>query len=155
MSIHHYRTLLWVSTIVIILDRLTKAIIVNTLTLHQSIEVIPGLLNITYIRNSGVAFGLFRDGGVFGLALLSALSFVALIVVVYLYRRTGNKAEAFALSLVAGGAVGNLIDRVRSGEVVDFLDIYIGSHHWPAFNIADSAITIGVIVTILLLYRRR
>lgn len=151
----NYRTLLWVSSVVIVLDQLTKAIIAATLTLHQSIEVIPGLLNITYIRNPGAAFGLFREGGVFGLALLLVLSFVALIVVVYLYRGTGNKVTAFALSLVAGGAIGNLIDRVRFGEVVDFLDFYIGPYHWPAFNIADSAITIGVTVTILLLYIRR
>jgi len=154
LPIHRYRTLLWVSTIVIILDQLTKGLIINTLTLHQSIEVIPGLLNITYIRNPGIAFGLFREGGVFGLALLLVLSLVALIVVVYLYRGTGNKVTAFTLSLVAGGAIGNLIDRIRFGEVVDFLDFYIDPYHWPAFNIADSAITIGVVSTILLFYRR-
>ncbi|MBI5286631.1 MAG: signal peptidase II [Deltaproteobacteria bacterium] len=155
LPIHHYRTLLWVSAVVILLDQLTKAIISNTLALHQSIEVIPGFFNITHIRNPGVAFGLLKGSGRLRLAVLLIVSSVALAVVVYLYRKAEDKVLAFALSLVAGGAVGNLIDRMRFGEVVDFLDLHLGSYHWPAFNIADSAITIGVILTLLSLYIRR
>ncbi|MBI3753933.1 MAG: signal peptidase II [Deltaproteobacteria bacterium] len=151
-----YKTFILISLIVVILDQLTKAVITNYLILHQSIEVISGFFNITYIRNPGAAFGLFRNGGAFFRALfLTGISIVALIVVFLVYRKIENNLPyRIALSLIAGGAVGNLIDRVRFGEVTDFLDVYIGRYHWPAFNVADSAITIGVFLAVFSLYKK-
>lgn len=149
-----YIILIIVASAVIILDQLTKAIISHYLYLHQSIEVIGGFFNITYIRNPGAAFGLFRDSGeIFRVLFLTGTSIVALIVIFFFYKQVKDGLiSKIALSLIAGGAVGNLIDRIRFGEVVDFLDFYIGIYHWPAFNIADSAITVGVFL-LLIFYR--
>lgn len=142
--------LIIVASAVIILDQLTKAIITQYLYLHQSIEVVSGFFNITYIRNPGAAFGLFHDSGeVFRTIFLIGVSIVALGAIFFVYRRVkANLPACIALSLIAGGAIGNLVDRIRFGEVTDFLDFYIGQYHWPAFNVADSAITIGVLLAI-------
>lgn len=142
--------LIIVASAVIILDQLTKAIITQYLYLHQSIEVVSGFFNITYIRNPGAAFGLFHDSGeVFRTIFLIGVSIVALGAIFFVYRRAkANLPACIALSLIAGGAIGNLVDRIRFGEVTDFLDFYIGQYHWPAFNVADSAITIGVLLAI-------
>jgi len=149
-----YKILIFIAAAVIILDHLTKAIISHYLYLHQSIEVIGGFFNITYIRNPGAAFGLFRDSGeIFRIVFLTGTSIVALIVIFFFYTQAKDGLiSKIALSLIAGGAVGNLIDRIRFGEVIDFLDFYIGQYHWPAFNIADSAITVGVFL-LLIFYR--
>lgn len=145
-----YKTLILTASAVIILDQLTKAIIAQYLYLHQSIEVVSGFFNITHIRNPGAAFGLFHDSGeVFRTIFLIGVSIVALGAIFFVYRRVkANLPACIALSLIAGGAIGNLVDRIRFGEVTDFLDFYIGQYHWPAFNVADSAITIGVFLAI-------
>ena len=149
-----YKLLIFVAAIVVILDKLTKAVITNYFILHQSIEIIRGLFNITYIRNPGAAFGIFRDvSGTFRTIFLTGISFTALIIIFFVYRNTKGAASRIAFSLIAGGAVGNLIDRLRFGEVIDFLDFYIGQYHWPAFNVADSAITVGVFIAVLFLHR--
>ena len=146
-----YKTLILVSITVVILDQLTKAIITHYLSLHQSIEVISGFFNITYLKNPGAAFSLFHDSGkTFRMFFLTGTSIVALIVVFFIYSKAENNlAYRIALSLIAGGAMGNLVDRIRLGEVTDFLDVHIGQYHWPAFNVADSAITIGVFLMAL------
>ena len=148
-----YKTLILVSITVVILDQLTKAIITHYLSLHQYIEVIGSFFNITHIKNPGVAFGLFRNSSeLFRILFLTGMSLIALIVVFFVYSKAENNlVYRIALSLIAGGAMGNLIDRIRLGEVTDFLDVYIGQYHWPAFNVADSAITIGVFLTIFFL----
>ena len=148
-----YKILILVSITVVILDQLTKAIITHYLSLHQSIEVISSFFNIIHIKNPGVAFGLFRKSSeLFRILFLTGMSLIALIAVFFVYSKTENiLAYRIALSLIAGGAMGNLIDRIRLGEVTDFLDVYIGQYHWPAFNVADSAITIGVFLTIFFL----
>ena len=145
-----YKVLILISLTIVILDQLTKAVIANYLILHQSIEIIGGFFNITYIRNPGAAFGLFHDSGeVFRTIFLIGVSIVALGAIFFVYRRVkANFPACIALSLIAGGAIGNLVDRIRFGEVTDFLDFYIGQYHWPAFNVADSAITIGVFLAI-------
>jgi signal peptidase II len=147
-----------IALLVILLDQTTKAWIISTMRLHDSFAVIVGFFNITHIRNPGAAFGflagappLFRH--IFFLVVTVA---ALLLILHYLYvSRIEESSLVAALALILAGAVGNLIDRIRFGEVVDFLDVYIGSYHWPAFNVADSAITIGAAVLMTVLIRRR
>ena len=147
-----YRLLVLTAAAIVLLDQMTKAWIQKTMLLHQSIPVIPDLFNLTYIRNPGAAFGLFASGGgSLRSAFFIAVSVIALVVLSLLYTKAPRETWLlrFSLSLVMGGAIGNLIDRIRLGEVVDFLDFYLGSYHWPAFNVADSCITIGIGLLIL------
>ncbi|MFO8049911.1 MAG: signal peptidase II [Desulfosudaceae bacterium] len=134
------------------LDQLTKYIVVKQMSIYQSITVIPGFFNLTRIHNPGGAFG-FMAGQSQGIRalLFIAISLVAAGFVLYLYWQTPRRYPWFltALALIFSGAAGNLIDRVRSGEVVDFLDFYLYQTHWPAFNVADSAISIGMTVIII------
>ncbi|MEE9591602.1 MAG: signal peptidase II [Thermodesulfobacteriota bacterium] len=141
--------------VVVLLDQITKAIISHRLNLNQTIGVMAGFFNIVYIKNPGAAFGLFRGWGSMRGIFLVIVTLLALIIIIYIYRKTTERLLRFSLSLIAGGAIGNLIDRVRLGEVVDFLDFYIGKYHWPAFNIADSAITVGVFIAVVELYFKK
>ena len=136
-----YVTLVVVS--VILLDQTTKHFIINYLSFSDSIEVFP-FLHIVNVRNIGAAFGTFKSLGS-GFFIVIAVAAI-LFVISLLMKRTYN---AFGLSLVLGGAVGNLIDRILYGKVVDFVDFSIGSFHWPAFNVDDSALTIGIIIIFL------
>jgi len=134
---------------IVILDRLTKWLVAQKITLHDSVDVIPGVFRLTHVQNQGAAFGLFSESpSEFKVAMLILFSIAALAVVSALLWKNGNamNTTAVALSLVAGGAMGNLWDRVASGRVIDFLDFYLGSHHWPAFNVADSAIVVGALL---------
>ncbi|OQY00718.1 MAG: signal peptidase II [Desulfobacteraceae bacterium 4572_130] len=140
-----------ISGFIIIFDQTTKFFISKLVPLYKIIPVIDGFFNITYIMNKGGAFGIFANQSLeirkfFFIFLSSIIAFIIL----WLYKKTAGKNLLFSLSLAAifGGAVGNLIDRFRLGKVIDFLDFYIGNYHWPAFNIADSAITIGMVVFI-------
>jgi signal peptidase II len=135
---------------IITLDRATKVLVPAVMDLHESIPVIPGFFNFTYVRNPGGAFGMLAgwDSPLRRIFFIGA-SLLALGLLIYLYRQAaGSPARGLGLSLmaIAGGAVGNLYERITSGQVVDFLDAYVGSHHFPAFNIADSAITVGACV---------
>ena len=137
-----------ISSAVIVLDQVSKLIVVRTIQIHESVPVINGFFNIVHARNRGMAFGLMNRSHVdFFIYILIAAIIGAIVLLLYWYRRlrTEDKRLAVGFSLILGGAVGNLIDRVRSLEVIDFLDFYIGSYHWPAFNIADSAITVGAL----------
>jgi signal peptidase II len=134
---------------VVLLDQLTKWLVAQRISLHDSIDVLPGLFRLTHVQNQGAAFGLFSDSpSEWKVAMLILFSVAALAVVSALLWKNGNamNATAVALSLVFGGALGNLWDRVATGRVIDFLDFYLGSHHWPAFNIADSAIVVGALL---------
>jgi signal peptidase II len=133
--------------VVLILDRLTKVGIRNRFEVNESASVIDGLFNITYVRNTGVAFGILSSiSSPAKTVLLSVFTaFAAGVVIVYSLRSpTRNRLLQVALALILGGALGNLYDRLAYGYVVDFLEFYVGSYHWPAFNVADSAITVGV-----------
>jgi signal peptidase II len=124
-------------------------LVAKRITLHDSIDVVPGLFRLTHVQNQGAAFGLFSDSpSEWKVAMLILFSLAALAVVSALLWKNGNalNATAIALSLVFGGALGNLWDRIADGRVIDFLDFYFGSHHWPAFNIADSAIVVGALL---------
>ncbi len=132
---------------VVIGDQLTKLWIMATFLPHGQEEIIPGFFNLVYVTNTGAAFG-FLAGSKSWLrqVFFVAVAVVALVVIFFAYGHLKRQGKIFVygLGLIAGGAVGNLIDRLRFGSVVDFLDFYLGSYHWPAFNVADSAISIGV-----------
>ena len=128
---------------VIALDQITKYLIVSSLSPYATIEIFP-FLNIVNIRNTGAAFGMFRGLGSGFFILISA---AAIIFVTILLMK--NAYNLFGLSLVLGGAVGNLIDRLVYGKVVDFIDVFVGNFHWPAFNVADSSLTVGIGIILL------
>ena len=132
---------------ILILDQVTKALILAHLPLGGSIPVIRGFFDLTHVHNPGGAFGFLAGMSAEVRSLLFiAVSLVAAGLILYFYWQTplGQRFLSVGLALIFGGAVGNLVDRMRFGIVVDFLDVYAGTLHWPAFNVADSAITIGV-----------
>lgn len=139
-----------------LLDQATKLLVVRELGLHETIEIVPGLLNLTHVRNSGVAFGFLNATSfAFKPALMAFLAFAALIGVA-LYATQLSPHQRWArtgLALILGGAAGNLVDRARQGYVVDFVDAYWGTWHFWAFNVADAAISVGVSMLILDLLR--
>lgn len=142
-----YWILLIVFLVVIALDQSTKFMIQQTLPLHKKVEILPGFFNLIHVRNTGGAFGIFGgERGPLGSVLFLAASLMAvgILMILFLRVKEHERALAFSLALLLGGAFGNLIDRVNYGEVVDFLDFHISSYHWPAFNVADSAISIGI-----------
>jgi signal peptidase II len=132
---------------VVALDQVSKLLIVGSFALYESLELIPGFFSLTYLTNKGAAFGfLASQTGAWRHFLFLGLGAAALvfIVVTWIRLRHAHPLYGVSLPLIGGGALGNLIDRVRLGAVVDFFDVYIGTHHWPAFNVADSAICVGV-----------
>jgi len=136
---------------VLLLDRLTKWAVAANIELQHSIVVIPGFFRLTHVQNTGAAFGLFADSSAqWKIGALVSFSILALIVVSALLWKHSHSLSvtAIGLSLILGGAMGNLWDRMIYGRVVDFLDFYVGGYHWPAFNIADSAIVIGAVLLI-------
>jgi len=138
-----------VSALVVIADQISKALILKYLPVHHSIPVIRGLFDITHIHNPGGAFGLMANMSetvrTFVFIFVSSLA-VCLILYLFIKTPRSHTFLAIGFALILGGAVGNLIDRFRFGIVVDFLDVYVGKFHWPAFNIADSAITVGILI---------
>ena len=134
---------------ILALDRWTKLLIQSRFDLDGSISVIDGFFNITYVRNTGVAFGIFSAISSPAKAIfLSAFAALAAVLVVGYSLRTpiGKRLLHVALALILGGALGNLYDRLAYGYVVDFLEFYLRSHYWPSFNVADSAISVGVVL---------
>ncbi|TGU75025.1 signal peptidase II [Geomonas terrae] len=142
-----YIILAAVSALVLVLDQVSKVYIDKTMTLHSSFSVIEGLFNITYLRNKGAAFGILASSA-YRLPFFLLVSTVAVVVILIAVSklRDDQKLNVASLSLIFSGALGNMIDRVRLGEVIDFLDVHWKGHHWPAFNIADSAICVGVFI---------
>jgi len=144
-----YAKLAVVAGLVVLADQVTKALILEYLPYQQSITVVAGLFDLTHIHNPGGAFGLMATMSktvrtvVF---LLASSAAVGLIFYFYVKTPPSFAFLAVGLALIFGGAIGNLIDRVRLGVVVDFLDVYLGNYHWPAFNVADSAITVGIFI---------
>jgi signal peptidase II len=139
VAVHRPARTLYLSlaAILFLLDQLSKAAVMQALALGETRRIVPGLFNLTHLRNRGAAFGLFADvESVVVLVFLIGFSLAALVLVLVLW----------GLGLILGGALGNLFDRLRSGSVVDFLDFHLGPYHWPAFNLADSAIVIGAAV---------
>ena len=142
----------WLPVLVVVLDQATKVVVRRALALHESVTVVPGLLDFTHVRNTGAAFGFLNAVDFpFKTTVIAVVATVALVgVALYTARLAHDQVLArFGLALIIGGAGGNLIDRLIAGSVVDFVDVYWRSWHFWAFNVADSAITIGVAVMIL------
>lgn len=141
---------LWLSVITLILDQWSKIAIDSSMSLYESIAIIP-FFNLTYVRNLGAAFSFLSDAGGWQRWFFSVMAFaISIVLTVWIYRlKKHEKLLAVALSLVLGGAIGNLIDRLAYGYVIDFLDVYYQDWHWPAFNVADMAISLGVFLMLL------
>jgi signal peptidase II len=147
-----FRLILWVVVPVLLvtlaLDQVTKLIVLENLHHGESIHVVPGFFSFTLAFNNGAAFGLFADiADGWRQSVIGVSTVFALMVVFYFLLRDyrHDRLAHGAIGLILGGAIGNIIDRVRLGKVVDFLDVYVSNYHWPAFNIADSSICIGVL----------
>jgi signal peptidase II len=137
---------------IVLLDQGTKEIVVRSLALHDYVPLVDGLLSLSHVRNRGAAFGFLSDWDIpYQPVVLAALSLAALLAIALYFVRLPPEARLprTALALVLGGAVGNLIDRLRLGYVVDFVHVYFREHQWPDFNVADSAITVGVTLLVL------
>ena len=141
---------LWLALVVIVLDQLTKWLASDLLVLHQPLVVMP-MFNLTLMHNTGAAFSFLHDAGGWQRWLFTLIAIVVSIVIVAWLKQLKSKDvwQAVGLSLILGGAIGNVIDRLVHGYVVDFIQIYYDIYYWPAFNIADSAITVGVGILIL------
>ncbi len=141
---------LWLSLLAVILDQGSKLVIAGSMQLYQSIPIMP-YFNLTYVHNTGAAFSFLSEAGGWQRWFFAGLALViSIVIAVWLARLKQHETLlAVALSLVLGGAIGNLIDRLAYGYVIDFLDVYYQTWHWPAFNIADSAITLGVILMLV------
>ena len=136
-----------IAGVVVVVDQIVKLIALDRLAPGIPVDVVPGLIALTLVRNPGLAFGLLAGipaGWRWVVGLLSLLALVVLLRVALRVLPRGGWREQTAIGLIFGGAVGNLIDRTRYGSVVDFVDVYFRGWHWPAFNVADSAITVGV-----------
>ena len=134
--------------LVIALDRITKHLVERAIALEDTVDVIPGFLRFTHLQNPGSAFSFFAESSsAWRAPALILFSLTALIIIaVLLWRDRETNVKTIALALVFGGALGNLWDRFFNGAVTDFIDFYVGSHHWPPFNIADSAIVVGAVL---------
>ncbi len=153
LHFHRFVLLSLVVTLIVSLDQITKAYIINTMHLHESITIIPGYFNLTYIRNPGAAFGIMgttSSGFRLIFFFLTSLFAMGLLITIFLRLDMHDWWGQMTIASIFGGAIGNFIDRLQYGEVIDFLDFYINGYHWPAFNVADSAISVGVCSLLLL-----
>lgn len=146
---------LWLSLAIIIADQISKTVMVNWLDLYETVPVLP-FFNLTLAHNSGAAFSFLAGAGGWQRWFFVVLAAVISVVLIIWMRRLAPtaKLEAISLALIIGGAIGNVIDRLVYGYVIDFLDVYAGSYHWPAFNIADSAICVGAVLLIIDSFRK-
>ena len=136
---------------VVLVDRTSKWLVAQKITLHDSLTVFPGFFRLTHVENRGAAFGLFSDSpSEWKVAVLILFSLIALVVVSALLWKNSHSmtVTGLGLALILGGALGNLWDRLLEGHVVDFLDFSLAEYHWPAFNIADSAIVMGALLLV-------
>jgi signal peptidase II len=146
-----------IAAAVVLLDQVTKFVVLDRLAPGTRIDVVDGVLALTLVLNPGLAFGLLANLPLAWRWLVAALSIVALVVLARVAVRVlpgGGWIDLTAIGLIFGGAVGNLIDRARFGAVVDFIDVYYRAWHWPAFNVADSGISVGVVLLALRLLVR-
>lgn len=143
-----------VPLIIIILDWLSKDFMAHSLVPHQPFEVTP-FFNLYLTFNRGISFSMLQANSSYGVWLLVGITCIVCSFILYVFRKEKDNWSRFALMLVLGGALGNLLDRLRYGVVIDFLDFHWGNYHWPAFNVADSAICIGVTLLLLRSLRRK
>jgi signal peptidase II len=149
-----YRILSIIAFVIVVLDQVTKLYVDANFRLHETVPVVRGFFHLTYVRNKGAAFGILADNAV-RVPFFITVSVVAMLGILWYIKRIrkDQKLALFSLSLIFSGAFGNLIDRIRLGEVIDFLDVFWRHYHWPAFNVADSAITVGVTLLFIEMWR--
>ena len=157
---HRYNLLLGVGSLVVLIDQITKIWVDKTMRVYESTPIVSGLLDLHYIRNTGAAFGFLSGSHAgFRIPFFILVSAVAIGIILFLFYKLEDSEVMMplALSLVLGGAIGNLIDRIRLGEVIDFLLFHYKAFQWPAFNVADIGITVGVTLLVLkiFLFERR
>ncbi len=144
---------------IVALDRCTKSSIKTHLSAYDTVTVIPGLINIVHTENPGIAFGMLSDApGPWRAVLLIGFSAVVLIAISFMLLRPASQRDSvlrIALALILGGAFGNLYDRIVSGTVTDFIEVHAGQHYFPAFNVADSAVTVGACLLLLDMWRAK
>ena len=140
-------TLSFLFLTLVILDQITKALVINFFNLYDSVALLP-MINLTFVVNYGFAFGLLNNPSL-NQILVSLVILAIIVYFLYLLIKTQDKIFQLTLTLILAGALGNFVDRIFRGFVIDFIDIYIGKYHWPAFNIADSCITVGFVVLMI------
>ena len=140
-------SLLFLFLFLVTLDQITKALVINFFDLYESVPLFP-IINLTFVVNYGFAFGLFNDPSL-NQIVVSIIILLIILYFLYLLIKTQDSIFRFSLVLILAGALGNFIDRIIRGFVIDFIDVYIGKYHWPAFNIADSCITVGFMILIV------
>jgi signal peptidase II len=149
------KTWLWLAAAIVAIDQLTKFAIERSFAFGERLAVVPGLFDLTLVYNRGAAFSFLASAAGWQRWFFTALGLVAAVFIVWLLARHGSqRLFAFALALILGGALGNVIDRLARGQVVDFLLVYWQQYYWPAFNVADSAITVGAVLLIVDEFRR-
>ncbi len=139
-------------------DQLTKAIVDQKIIFGSSKSIIPGFFNLTYIRNRGAIFGFFSQSGsqlLYVMLTLASLAALAFVIFYFFKTPTSERLMLISLSLIMAGAIGNLIDRIFRGYVIDFLDFYLKKWHWPSFNVSDASITIGAFFIIFIFFFRK
>ncbi len=144
-----------IAGLILFVDQISKHFIITHLGYREQIVVIPGFFNIVHATNTGGAFGILANAGKWKHLFFQIVSIAAIIGLFYFYISSKNRTKLFLIgsALIAGGAMGNLTDRIRFRAVTDFLDFHIKTYHWPAFNVADSAITIGALLLIIHFFR--
>jgi signal peptidase II len=156
LSLKNKKPYLLIMLAIIAADQATKQLVTASLPLEHTRDIIRDFLRLWHVRNSGAVWGFFsgHDGGIIP-KVITVLAIAALLIVAWFFLRAkkGARLELFSYAFILGGALGNLVDRLRLGYVVDFLDVYVKSWHWPTFNVADSCITIGVLLLALSLLR--
>jgi len=148
---------LTISLIIITLDQLSKIWVLKNIALYNSIDIIQGFFRLFHIRNTGAVWGLLDRNNPTITLLLTIFSILALLLMYWIFHKTDRacRLDLIALSMIMGGAVGNILDRIRFGYVIDFIDLYYRSHHFPTFNVADSSLTVGVSILIFsILFKR-
>ena len=141
-----YLLFIGLALIIFLLDQVSKWMVVTHIEAHQTLSVIPGFFSLVLVKNRGMAFGIFsqtRSGFYYYFLLSTTIGAIGVILFSFFWIKSSKKWLTVGLSLILGGAVGNLVDRLRLGYVIDFLDFFLKGYHWPAFNVADSAVTVG------------
>ena len=141
-----YLLFIGVALIILLLDQASKWMVITHIEAHQTLSVIPGFFHLVLVKNRGMAFGIFshtRSGFYYYFLLFTTIGATGVILFFFFWIKGDKRWLTIGLSLIFGGALGNLVDRVRLGYVIDFLDFFLKGYHWPAFNVADSAVTVG------------
>ena len=153
---YHYVSIL--AAIILVLDQISKVWVQGAISFYESIPVVPGFFDLVHVLNKGAAFGFLNRADIhWQTYFFIGVSALAVILIFHLVQ-TVNRRDPFlftGLGCILGGALGNMIDRIRIGEVIDFLDFHIAGHHWPAFNVADIAISIGAFLLLISFYQRK